>query len=117
MEKLMNQLMIQNVKLMVEIVNQPLGGRDVGDGLGRGDEGRISKVPPQRKQKAGNKHPYNEKKYKNASTARKLTATKMTSILTYKETHNTDRRIGKQESANDMRWGGNKYSGGGKPTR
>ena len=64
MEKLMNQLMIQNVKLMVEIVNQPLGGRDVGDGLGRGDEGRISKVPPQRKQKAGNKHPYNEKNTK-----------------------------------------------------
>ena len=46
-----------------------------------------------------------ERHYENSSTAGKLTAMPMMSVLTWMETYTTNRSIGKQESTNDMREG------------
>ena len=54
--------------------------------------------------------------YENASTSGKLVATPMMSVLTCKETYSSTQRIGKQESANDVKEP-HKYSGGVKANR
>ena len=59
MEKLIQQLMIYNEKLMIAMVKQPPGGSGGGGGAGGGDRGGKYKFPLRREWKVGDKHPYN----------------------------------------------------------
>ena len=61
MEKLMKQIMIQNEKLMITMVKQPLGGSGGGGGDRGGDGSGISKILPRSQWKVRDKHPYNGK--------------------------------------------------------
>ena len=91
---------------MTAMVNQPPGGSDRGVRYGGGYGGVRSKVPLNSKWKVGDKQPYNGNTLRKCKHCGKIDSLADDECFDLKKTHTHHRRrIGNQESANDMRGG------------